>query len=97
MARIIVLDSGPAGLACDHRLAVHGHDVVIYDGRPKAGGLNEYGIDAYKTVDGFAKAEVDYVTAIGGITIETGKLLGEHFSLADLERDFDVLRKRFHL
>jgi len=89
--RVAVVGAGPAGLACAHRLAVHGHDVVIYDGRPKAGGLNEYGIAAYKTVDGFAKAEVDYVTAIGGITIETGKLLGEHFSLADLERDFDAV------
>ena len=89
--RVAVVGAGPAGLACAHRLAVHGHDVVIYDGRPKAGGLNEYGIAAYKTVDGFAKAEVDYVTAIGGITIEMGKLLGEHFSLADLERDFDAV------
>ena len=35
--------------------------------KPKAGGLNEYGIAAYKTVDDFAQAEVDYVTAIGGI------------------------------
>ena len=89
--RVAVVGAGPAGLACAHRLAVHGHDVVIYDGRPKAGGLNEYGIAAYKTVDGFAKTEVDYVTAIGGITIEMGKLLGEHFSLADLERDFDAV------
>ena len=31
---------------------------------------------SYKTPDGFAQAEVDYVTAIGGITIENGKALG---------------------
>jgi glutamate synthase (NADPH/NADH) small chain len=89
--RIAVVGAGPAGLACAHRLAVHGHEVVIYDGRPKAGGLNEYGIASYKTPDGFAQAEVDYVTDIGGITIETGKLLGEHFSLADLAGRFDAV------
>src|SRR6185437_2543377 len=89
--RIAVVGAGPAGLACAHRLAVHGHDVVIYDGRPKPGGLNEYGIATYKTVDGFAQAEVDYVTAIGGITIETGKLLGEHISLAGLTQNFDAV------
>ena len=47
---------------------MHGHEVTIFDARPKAGGLNEYGIASYKTPDGFAQAEVDYVTAIGGIT-----------------------------
>ena len=47
--RIAVVGAGPAGLACAHRLAMHGHDVMIFDARPKPGGLNEYGIAAYKT------------------------------------------------
>jgi glutamate synthase (NADPH/NADH) small chain len=89
--RIAVVGAGPAGLACAHRLAIHGHEVKIFDARPKAGGLNEYGIASYKTVDGFAQAEVDYVTAIGGIAIENGKILGEHFALADLTRDYDAV------
>jgi glutamate synthase (NADPH/NADH) small chain len=89
--RIAVVGAGPAGLACAHRLAVKGHDVTIYDARPKAGGLNEYGIASYKTVDGFAKAEVDYVTAIGGIAIELGERLGESFSLDDLKARYDAV------
>src|SRR5690606_19167928 len=82
--KVAVVGAGPAGLACAHRLAVHGHDVTILEARGKPGGLNEYGIAAYKTVDGFAQAEVDYVTAIGGIRIENGKALGRDFSLGDL-------------
>ena len=46
---VAVVGAGPAGLACAHRLALHGHDVTIFEARPKAGGLNEYGIAAYKT------------------------------------------------
>ena len=88
---IAVVGAGPAGLACAHRLAMHGHRVTIFDARPKAGGLNEYGIASYKTVDGFAQHEVDYVTAIGGITIENGKTLGEHFSLAELTAKYDAV------
>jgi len=88
---VAVVGAGPAGLACAHRLAVHGHDVAIFDAREKAGGLNEYGIAAYKTPGGFAQAEVDYVTAIGGISIEHGKMLGEHFSLADLTGKYDAV------
>ncbi|HEX4299161.1 MAG TPA: NAD(P)-dependent oxidoreductase [Devosia sp.] len=88
---IAVVGAGPAGLACAHRLSMHGHDVVIFDAREKAGGLNEYGIASYKTPGGFAQAEVDYVTAIGGIRIETGKLLGEHFSLSELTGKYDAV------
>ncbi len=89
--RIAVVGAGPAGLAAAHRLAMHGHDVVIYDARPKAGGLNEYGIASYKTPGGFAQAEVDYVTAIGGIAIETGKALGDDFTLRELAGSFDAV------
>lgn len=89
--RIAVVGAGPAGLACAHRLAMHGHEVTILEARPKSGGLNEYGIAAYKTVDGFAQAEVDYVTAIGGITIENDRALGRDFRLEDLARDYDAV------
>ncbi|MBZ9812998.1 MULTISPECIES: NAD(P)-dependent oxidoreductase [unclassified Mesorhizobium] len=88
---IAVVGAGPAGLAAAHRLARHGHDVTILEARPKAGGLNEYGIAAYKSVDDFAQAEVDYVTAIGGIDIQNGKALGRDFQLADLIRNYDAV------
>jgi glutamate synthase (NADPH/NADH) small chain len=88
---IAVVGAGPAGLACAHRLSMHGHDVVIFDQRPKPGGLNEYGIASYKTPGGFAQAEVDYVTAIGGITIETGKALGTDFTLTELSGKYDAV------
>lgn len=88
---VAVVGAGPAGLACAHRLAMHGHDVTVFDSRPRAGGLNEYGIAAYKTVDGYAQAEVDYVTAIGGITIENGKALGRDLDLAGLCSGFDAV------
>lgn len=86
-----VVGAGPAGLAAAHRLAMKGHDVVVYDARPKAGGLNEYGIAAYKATDGFAQAEVDYVTAIGGIDIRHGQALGRDFSLEDLQQRHDAV------
>src|SRR5689334_6677691 len=89
--RVAVVGAGPAGLACAHRLAMRGHDVTIYEARPKAGGLNEYGIAAYKVPDDFAQAEVAFVLGIGGIKIEFGKTLGRDISLANLRRDFDAV------
>ena len=71
--RVAVVGAGPAGLACAHRLAMRGHGVVLMDARPKGGGLNEFGIAAYKAVDGFAQKEVDWLLGIGGITVEYGR------------------------
>jgi glutamate synthase (NADPH/NADH) small chain len=88
---VAVVGAGPAGLACAHRLAMHGHEVTIFDARPKPGGLNEYGIAAYKTPGGFAQAEVDYVTGIGGISIVNGQALGRDFSLAELTERYDAV------
>jgi glutamate synthase (NADPH/NADH) small chain len=89
--RVAVVGAGPAGLACAHRLAMHGHDVTLYDDRAKPGGLNEYGIAAYKTVDDFAQAEVDWLLQIGGITVQTGQRLGREMSLDTLRAGFDAV------
>jgi dihydropyrimidine dehydrogenase (NAD+) subunit PreT len=89
---IAVVGAGPAGLACAHRLAMKGHEVQIFEARPKPGGLNEYGIAAYKAVGGFAQSEVDYITAIGGITIHHGRALGDDgLSLTGLASQYDAV------
>ena len=88
---VAVVGAGPAGLACAHRLAMHGHSVVVYDANAKAGGLNEYGIASYKTVDSFAKRVVAWLLEIGGITIEHDKKLGRDLNLTDLTERFDAV------
>ncbi|MFS4438925.1 NAD(P)-dependent oxidoreductase [Paracoccaceae bacterium GXU_MW_L88] len=88
---VAVVGAGPAGLACAHRLAMKGHDVKVFEARPKAGGLNEYGIAAYKASDQFAEREVDWLLKIGGITIENGVALGRDISLDQLTADYDAV------
>ncbi len=89
--RIAVVGAGPAGLACAHRLALHGHDVVVFDARPKAGGLNEYGIAAYKSTEDFAAREVDWLLQIGGIEIRNNMALGRDVNIADLKSEYDAV------
>jgi dihydropyrimidine dehydrogenase (NAD+) subunit PreT len=89
--RIAVVGAGPAGLSCAHRLAMRGHDVVVFERRPKAGGLNEYGIASYKATGGFAQREVDWLLQIGGIEIRTGTELGRDMTLAQLEAEYDAV------
>ncbi len=89
--RVAVIGAGPAGLACAHRLAMHGHDVTIYEARQKPGGLNEFGIAAYKATEEFAAREIDWLLGIGGITLECGKALGRDVTLDGLGADFDAV------
>ncbi|WP_372612651.1 NAD(P)-dependent oxidoreductase [Aquicoccus sp.] len=88
---VAVVGAGPAGLACAHRLAMHGHDVTIYEKRDKPGGLNEYGIASYKTVNDFAQAEVDWLLDIGGIDIRYGRALGRDVTLEQLSDAHDAV------
>ncbi|HDR9182235.1 TPA: NAD(P)-dependent oxidoreductase [Burkholderia vietnamiensis] len=88
---VAVVGAGPAGLACAHRLALAGHRVTVFDARPKAGGLNEYGIAAYKTVDDFAQREVEWLLSVGGIALQTGVALGRDVTLDALRERHDAV------
>ena len=89
--RVAVVGAGPAGLSCAHRLALLGHDVVVFEARPRAGGLNEYGVAEYKVAGHFARTEVEFVLGIGGIELRTGKVLGRDIALTELRHDFDAV------
>ncbi len=55
------------------------------------GGLNEFGIAAYKTTDDFAQTEVAFITAIGGIALVHDTALGRDITLGQLRKDFDAV------
>ena len=88
---VAVVGGGPAGLSCAHRLATLGHTVKVFNRDSKLGGLNEYGIAAYKSVNDFAQREVDYILSIGGIDVENDVALGVDFTLADLRKEYDAV------
>ncbi|GJH20653.1 NAD(P)-dependent oxidoreductase [Caballeronia novacaledonica] len=89
--RVAIVGAGPAGLACAYRLALAGHHAVIFDAREKPGGLNEYGIAAYKTVEDYAQREIEWLYSIGGIEIKAGHALGRDFTLDELRKQYDAV------
>jgi glutamate synthase (NADPH/NADH) small chain len=68
-----------------------GHEVNLLDAKGKAGGLNEFGIAAYKSTDDFAAKEVEWLMGIGGISFHKGQVLGESFQLDELVANHDAV------
>jgi dihydropyrimidine dehydrogenase (NAD+) subunit PreT len=89
--RVAVVGAGPAGLACAHALARAGHAVMLCDARPKPGGLNEYGVAAYKTVEDYAQREIEWLLGVGGITLQCGWALRSVEQLERLRREHDAV------
>src|SRR5499427_2866287 len=46
--RVALIGAGPASLSCAAELRKRGYETVIFDANPRAGGLDTYGIAAYK-------------------------------------------------
>jgi dihydropyrimidine dehydrogenase (NAD+) subunit PreT len=89
--KVAVVGAGPAGLACAHTLARLGHEVLVFDSKPKAGGLNEYGLARYKTTDNFAQRELQWLLGIGGIEIRSNWQLQTVAQLDGLRAEFDAV------
>ena len=89
--RIAIVGGGPAGLSCAHRLAMKGYSITIFDSKTKLGGLNEYGIAAYKSLENFAERETKFVLSIGGIEHKLNSTLGKDITLEELQNDYDAV------
>ena len=89
--KVAIIGAGPAGLSCAHILSREGIDVTIFEKESKGGGLMTYGIAAYKVTPEFCQNEVDFITSLGGITIEYNKELDKNLYLAELKQNYDAV------
>ncbi len=83
-AKVAIIGSGPAGLACASDLAKKGYDVTIFEALHKAGGVLEYGIPEFRLPkDTVLKREIDSVKALG-VKIETDVIVGRTVTIDQL-------------
>ena len=68
-----------------------GHNVTVFDKNKKVGGLNEYGIAAYKVLNDIAQKEAEYILEIGGIEIKPESQVGVDFTLDNLRDEYDAV------
>lgn len=88
--KVAVIGAGPAGLSCAHALTKNGVDCIVFEAQPVIGGLNTFGIAAYKMTTEFALSEVAYVRQIG-FDIRTNTPVGENLPVAKLLTEYDAV------
>ena len=88
--RVACIGSGPASLACAAELAKWGYDVTIFDRDELPGGLNTYGIAAYKTRAADSIREADLVRQLG-VKFRQKVEIGRDITFDDLEKQFDAI------
>jgi dihydropyrimidine dehydrogenase (NAD+) subunit PreT len=95
--RVACIGAGPASLAVAGHLALDGHEVVIFEQKRWAGGLNTTGVAPYKLQAEDSLAEIRMIQGLGAIEVKTGvriaagKAARGEVSTDDLLRDFDAV------
>ncbi len=88
--KIALIGGGPASLSCAFELRRRGHEAVIFDARPQPGGLNTYGIAAYKMRAEEALREIEMIREMG-VEIRNGVSVGKDVPIAQLESEYDAV------
>jgi formate dehydrogenase beta subunit len=63
--RVLVVGAGPSGLSAAWHLARRGHEVVIHEAGPMAGGMMHFGIPKYRLPREVLDGEIDRIRRIG--------------------------------
>jgi len=63
--RVLIVGAGPSGLAAAYHLALAGHQVVIHEAGPLAGGMMRFGIPTYRLPRDVLDGEIARITALG--------------------------------
>src|SRR5262249_16119465 len=88
--RVACIGSGPASLACAAELAQAGYAVTLFERNAVPGGLNTYGIAAYKLRADDSLKEVEAVRALG-VEFRHNVEIGRDVAFAQIEKEFDAI------
>ncbi|MDO4286965.1 MAG: NAD(P)-binding protein [Eubacteriales bacterium] len=88
--RVAIIGGGPGGLSCAFYLQLMGHHTVVYEQRPKLGGMLRYGIPRYRLPEEMLDNDIDVILSTG-VEVHTGVSVGRDIPIHEIEHDFDAV------
>ncbi len=88
--KIAVIGAGPSGLTAAYFLSLMGHKVVVYEQRPKLGGMLRYGIPRYRLPAAQLDSDIENILSTG-VEVHTGVSVGKDISMEELEFSYDAV------
>ena len=83
---VVIVGSGPAGLAAGHELARMGYQVEMIESYREAGGLLAWAIPAFRLPREILQKDIDYIRTMG-VTIKTGIHFGSDVKISGLREN----------
>ena len=88
--KVALIGGGPSSMGCAAELAHLGHQAVIFEKKPEAGGLNTYGIAYYKLKPETSLAEVEMVKSLG-VEFKCGTEVGSDLTMESIQAEYDAV------
>lgn len=87
---VAVIGGGPGGLTAAYYLSLMGHKVMVYEQRPKLGGMLRYGIPDYRLPQEVLDRDIEHVLS-AGVKVHTGVSIGEDLAMEDVQKNYDAV------
>ena len=88
--RVAIIGGGPGGLSAAFYLQLMGHQTVVYEQRPKLGGMLRYGIPRYRLPEDMLDNDIGVILDTG-VEVHTGVSVGKDIPFKEIEEKFDAV------
>lgn len=88
--KVAVIGAGPAGITAAYALALKGHEVEVFDEKPKPGGYLRTGIPDYRLPKEILDREIEFVERAGVRFVQEIRI-GRDIRFEDLRNRFDAV------
>lgn len=88
--RIAIVGGGPSGLTAAYFLQLMGHQTVVYEEKPKLGGMLRYGIPNYRFPRERLQQDIDAILSTG-VEVKCDVNIGKDITLEQLHEEYDAV------